>query len=55
MLTNAKNFVFDASDLMPSAMNSAFWTAMLDVTKDPSKLDSVLANLDTVQATAYAP
>jgi alpha-glucoside transport system substrate-binding protein len=54
MLTNAKNFVFDASDLMPSAMNSAFWTAMLDVTKDPSKLDSVLANLDTVQKSAYA-
>jgi alpha-glucoside transport system substrate-binding protein len=55
LLTNAKNFVFDASDLMPSAMNSAFWTAMLDVTKDPTKLDSVLASLDKVQASAYAP
>jgi len=54
LLTNAKNFVFDASDLMPSAMNSAFWTAMLDVTKDPSKLDSVLASLDKTQASAYA-
>ncbi|MBI2776963.1 MAG: extracellular solute-binding protein [Chloroflexi bacterium] len=53
MLVNAKTFVFDASDLMPSAMNSAFWSAMLDVTKDPSKLDSVLAGLDEVQATAY--
>jgi len=55
LLTNAKNFVFDASDLMPSAMNSAFWTAMLDVTKNPSKLDSVLASLDKTQASAYAP
>ena len=53
MLINATNFVFDASDLMPSAMNSAFWTAMLDVTKDPSKLDSVLEGLDKIQATAY--
>jgi alpha-glucoside transport system substrate-binding protein len=53
MLTNAKIFAFDASDLMPSAMNQAFWTAMLDVTKDPSSLDSVLAKLDETQATAY--
>jgi alpha-glucoside transport system substrate-binding protein len=51
LLANAKSFVFDASDLMPKAMNDAFWTAMLTVTKDPSKLDSVLANLDKVQAT----
>jgi alpha-glucoside transport system substrate-binding protein len=54
LLTNAKAFVFDASDLMPKAMNDAFWTAMLTVTKDPSKLDETLANLDKVQATAYA-
>ena len=51
LLTNAKSFVFDASDLMPKAMNDAFWTAMLKVTKDPSTLDSVLADLDKVQAT----
>ena len=53
LLTDAKIFAFDASDLMPSAMNQAFWTAMLDVTKDPSSLDSVLAKLDETQATAY--
>jgi alpha-glucoside transport system substrate-binding protein len=53
LLTNAKIFVFDASDLMPKAMNDAFWTAMLTVTKDPSKLDATLANLDKVQADAY--
>ncbi len=53
LLTNAKIFVFDASDLMPQAMNNAFWTAMLTVTKDPSKLDSVLADLDKTQSTAY--
>lgn len=54
LLANAKSFVFDASDLMPKAMNDAFWTAMLKVTKDPGTLDSVLADLDKTQATAYA-
>jgi alpha-glucoside transport system substrate-binding protein len=54
MLTNAKTFVFDASDLMPKAMNDAFWTAMLDVTKDPGSLDAALTKLDEVQKTAYA-
>jgi hypothetical protein len=39
---------------MPEAMNSAFWTAMLDFTQDQSRLDSILAGLDEVQATAYA-
>jgi hypothetical protein len=28
---------------------------MLTVTKNPSSLDSTLANLDKVQTTAYAP
>ena len=55
MLVNAKTFVFDASDLMPKAMNDAFWTAMLKVTKDPTSVDSVLADLDKTQGTAYTP
>ena len=38
---------------MPSAMNNAFWTAILDYVKDPSKLDAILADLDQVQADAY--
>jgi alpha-glucoside transport system substrate-binding protein len=54
LLANAKIFAFDASDLMPSAMNSAFWQAILDYAKDHSKLDSILANLDKVQKDAYA-
>jgi alpha-glucoside transport system substrate-binding protein len=53
LLTNAKAFAFDASDLMPTAMNAAFWTAIVDYTKDPSKLDTILADLDKVQADAY--
>ncbi len=48
LLANAKIFVFDASDLMPAAVSGAFNTAILNVTQDPSKLDSELANLDQV-------
>ncbi len=53
LLTNAKVFAFDASDLMPTAMNQAFWTAILDYTQDPSKLDTILGDLDKVQTDAY--
>jgi alpha-glucoside transport system substrate-binding protein len=55
LLTNAKIFVFDASDLMPTAMNAAFWKAMLDYVDDPSRLDAILGELDTVQTDAYKP
>ena len=53
LLTNAKIFAFDASDLMPTAMNNAFWKAILDYVKDPTKLDSILSDLDKVQVDAY--
>jgi alpha-glucoside transport system substrate-binding protein len=53
LLTDAKIFAFDASDLMPTAMNNAFWKAILDYAKDPSKLDSILTELDKVQADSY--
>jgi alpha-glucoside transport system substrate-binding protein len=53
LLTEAKVARFDASDLMPAAMNAAFWSAVLDYAQDPSKLDSILAELDRVQAEAY--
>jgi alpha-glucoside transport system substrate-binding protein len=52
-LTSAKVFRFDASDLMPEAMNAAFWKAVLDYTNDPTKLDSILTTLDQVQASSY--
>lgn len=53
MLQNAKTFVFDASDLMPSAMNSAFWAAIVEYVNKPDQLDSILAGLDKAQADAY--
>jgi alpha-glucoside transport system substrate-binding protein len=53
ILTSAKIFRFDASDLMPTAMNDAFWKAIVSYVQDSSKLDSILTNLDTVQKSAY--
>jgi alpha-glucoside transport system substrate-binding protein len=53
LLQTAKIFAFDASDKMPSAMNSAFWTAILDYVKDPTKLDTILTSLDKVQKDSY--
>jgi alpha-glucoside transport system substrate-binding protein len=52
-ITSAKIVRFDASDLMPEAMNSAFWKATLDYVQNPDSLDSILADLDKVQQDAY--
>jgi len=48
-LEAAKSFVFDASDLMPTALGTAFLKGIVDFTQDQTKLDSILTNLDTVQ------
>jgi alpha-glucoside transport system substrate-binding protein len=53
IIASAEIVRFDASDLMPSAMNEAFWNAILNYVQDPSQLDSILANLDTIQQDAY--
>lgn len=53
-IKNATVFRFDGGDLMPGTMKAAFFTAMVDFAEDQSKLDSILASLDAVQATAYA-
>jgi len=54
LLTNAKIFVFDASDLMPTAMNDAFWSGIVKYVQHPDQLDAILADLDKTQADAYA-
>jgi ABC-type sugar transport system, periplasmic component len=53
ILANAQSFVFDASDLMPQAMNDAFWRGMVALTSGSASLDEVLADLDKAQADAY--
>ncbi|HEX6499184.1 MAG TPA: extracellular solute-binding protein [Micromonosporaceae bacterium] len=53
ILTNAKTFVFDASDSMPTAMNDAFWKALVSLTNGQKTVDQVLADLDKAQKDAY--
>ncbi len=53
IIAKAKVFRFDGSDSMPAAMGAGFQTAIVDFTKDQSKLDSILTNLDSVQTSAY--
>jgi alpha-glucoside transport system substrate-binding protein len=52
-LVGAEEVVFDASDLMPTEMNAAFWSAVLDYVQNPDNLDSILENLDAVQEDSY--
>jgi len=54
LLTNAKIFVFDASDLMPTAMNAQFWTDIVKYIQHPDQLDAILTDLDKTQADAYS-
>jgi alpha-glucoside transport system substrate-binding protein len=53
VLSNAKLFAFDASDLMPTSMNDAFWKAMVALTNGSKNVDQVLSDLDNVQKDAY--
>src|SRR5690349_1243750 len=50
---SAKNLLVTAGDFMPSDMQKAFWQSLLNVTNNPSSLNSELAHLDQVQAAAY--
>lgn len=54
-VANAEQFVFDASDLMPSAMNAAFWSHMVSLTSGSETVDEALAALQEVAIDAYAP
>jgi alpha-glucoside transport system substrate-binding protein len=55
ILQGSKNILLTAGDYMPADMQRAFWKSLLDFTNDQSQLDSILANLDQVQASSYAP
>jgi alpha-glucoside transport system substrate-binding protein len=45
---------FDASDMMPSDMSTAFNRAVLEYLADPGQLDTLLTQLDDVRKQAYA-
>jgi hypothetical protein len=43
---------FSAGDMMPFALQRAWWDAMLELVQDPAQLDAVLDRLTTVAADA---
>jgi alpha-glucoside transport system substrate-binding protein len=52
-LTQATLFRFGAGDSMPSAVQTAWWAGVLSYLQDPTQLDNVLANIESVAATSY--
>lgn len=53
ILNESEIVVFDASDMMPAAMNEAFWAAIVSYVSDPASLNRILADLERVRADAY--
>lgn len=53
ILNGTEIVVFDASDMMKSQMNNAFWSAVVSYVNKPSDLDSILADLEKVRLDAY--
>ncbi|KJY36172.1 ABC transporter substrate-binding protein [Streptomyces sp. NRRL S-495] len=53
LLTSSATLCFDASDSMPSTMAAAFNHAVVDYLNDPTRLPTILAELDKVRADAY--
>jgi alpha-glucoside transport system substrate-binding protein len=53
MLTAATSFRFGAGDLMPPAVQQAFWKGTLTFIGDQSQLDSVLSSIESTAQSAY--
>jgi alpha-glucoside transport system substrate-binding protein len=53
VVKGAEKLLVDGSDNMPAEMRSAFYKGILNYVKNPDQLDSILADLDDVQAGAY--
>jgi alpha-glucoside transport system substrate-binding protein len=44
---------FDASDMMPEAVNNAFWSGILTYVSNPEALDSILQDIESTAQGAY--
>lgn len=51
-VTDAPIVRFAAGDLMPASLQRAWWAAMLELVKDPNKLDPILLSLTSAAKTA---
>jgi alpha-glucoside transport system substrate-binding protein len=54
MLTSATTFRFGAGDLMPPAVQQAFWKGLLTFIGDQHQLDSVLSTIESTAQQAYS-
>jgi len=54
-VANAKQFVFDASDQMPTAMNAAFLSHLVSLTSGSETVDAALTALQKIADDAYKP
>jgi alpha-glucoside transport system substrate-binding protein len=53
MLTEATTFCFGAGDLMPPAVQHAFWKGMLNFINNPQQLDMILQSIENIAARSY--
>jgi alpha-glucoside transport system substrate-binding protein len=53
MLGAASIFRFGADDLMPSAVENAFWQAAVNYIQNPGQLDSILSSVESTAQQAY--
>lgn len=53
ILNKSEIVVFDASDMMKSEMNAAFWKGVVDYVNNPADLDRILADLEKVRLSVY--
>jgi alpha-glucoside transport system substrate-binding protein len=51
-LSQARIIRFGAGDMMPAPLQKAWWKGMLELVKDPSKLDSILDSLTRIAQSA---
>jgi alpha-glucoside transport system substrate-binding protein len=53
IIVNTAIAKYDATDNMPADMKAAAWADLVKFIQNQGQLDSLLAHLDSVQATAY--
>ncbi|GHO46570.1 ABC transporter substrate-binding protein [Ktedonospora formicarum] len=52
-MLNATSFRIGAGDLLPAALQTAYWKGMVSFVSDPSQLDSILQSLESTAQQAY--
>lgn len=52
-LTESEIFRFGAGDMMPSEVQNAFWSAVIDYLQQPDRLDAILMEVEAVALDAY--